>query len=196
MKLGAFVALALISAGGISACSAGPKPITAPQPAATSTPVASAAAEPESDGRLHRAELDAVLKQGPAWVLERVPIEEVLNKGKFIGWRVMSLPPMWQELELQPGDVVTQVNDTPLQKPTDLWAAWTKLSAADHLKVSYLRDDKALAMTVPIHGQPDPNMPVKLQAKPKRQPTSPNKRKSTVIIRGEDRPLSDTTVSW
>jgi len=177
----------------VLACSAATPPPETPdgdKPAAEQAPKAS------PDGQIHRAELDVVLRQGPAWVLERVPLEEVMDAGKFVGWRVMSLPPDWQEIELQPGDVVTRINAMPLERPTDFFAAWTTLGVASELKISYRRDGKDQELSIPIFGQADPEMPGRLQKQPEQQPQAKPKHKPTITIPGNDRPLSDTVVEY
>lgn len=148
------------------------------------------------EGQIHRADLDAVLRQGPAWVLGRVPLEEVLVKGEFVGWRVMSLPPEWQEIDLQPGDVVSRVNGMPIERPTDLFAAWTTLSVASELKIAYQRDGAEQELAIRIFGQPDPEMPGQLQKQPEQQAPTKPKRKATIVIQGDERPLSDTVVEY
>jgi hypothetical protein len=156
-------------------------------------------AEPEAadarPSKIHRAELEAVLEKGPPWILARVDMEEVLDAGKFVGWRIRELPHEWKGIDLESGDVVTAVNTMPLETPNDFWAAWTTLSVASELKVSYLRDNEAREMRLPIVGSPNPKLAKKLTDQPKGQPQR-NQRKKTTVIRGEEQPLTDTVVDW
>src|SRR5262245_5761331 len=129
------LALVLLALGGCGG--AEPPPAAAPQAAAkpAKPPPASLPA-----GHIARADVDAVLAEGPPWVLRRVPIEEVIREGKFYGWRVVAMPPEWSGIDLKPGDVVTRVNGMTLEKPDDLFTAWTSLVIASDLKVAYERD--------------------------------------------------------
>jgi hypothetical protein len=190
----------------VSGCAdpAPPKPPPKPpqEPAAVRVP----------DGALDRGVLEVVLREGPPWLLERVPVEEVLDGGKFVGWRVQELPFDWQGIELQPGDVVTAVNAMPIETPNDFWAAWTSLSVASELKIAYLRDGEAKEMSIPIYGSPSPELAKDMQKRPKRdkpaqespvqappqqnQQYVPAKKKETITIQGEQKPDTDTNTDW
>src|SRR5690242_14213138 len=50
---------------------------------------------PAAPGHLARADVERVLRQGPPWLLRRVVPEEVIRGGKFIGWRILSMPDDW-----------------------------------------------------------------------------------------------------
>lgn len=198
----------------VAACATAPPPSPrkappAPAPTPKEQPSPSAAAD-----ALNRAQLEAVLRGGPARLLANVPIEAVTEKDKFVGWRVQELPVAWKDIELKPGDVVTAVNAMPLKTPTEFWAAWTSLTVASELKVAYLRDGAERTLSVPIVGIPSAALSKQVHHKPTPAGTKPKpekaeeepvkanqhwnrpKRKQTVIIRGEDKPLSDTLVDW
>ena len=146
----------------ITACGGGP----AQGPAAPKPKPPVAQAEPGApEGEVDRRTLDLVLLEGPTWVLERVPIEEVMEKGKFVGWRIQELPAQWSVVDLQPGDVVTAVNDQRVEKPNDFWAAWTTLSTAKEIKIAYRRYGEPGELTVPIWGEPDPSITKRLDGK-------------------------------
>src|SRR5262245_60146332 len=103
-------AVALLTALG---CGKQPEPETPPEPEQSSDKKS----DPDAPvTNIHRAHLDAVLEMGPPWVLARVEMDEVLEKDKFVGWRIRELPPEWK-VDLQPGDVVTAVNTMPLETP-------------------------------------------------------------------------------
>ncbi|HZO11783.1 MAG TPA: serine protease [Polyangiaceae bacterium] len=166
-------------------------------PAATAEPEA----PPPKEGpvkEIHRVQLDAVLLQGPHPVLQSVDYEEVLEGGKFVGWRIRELPYEWRGVELQSGDIVTAINTIPLEKPEEMWAAWTTLSVASELKVSYLRDGEPRELRLPIIGSPNPELAKKLKekSKPPQGARQPPPRKKTITIRDDDRPISDTVVDW
>lgn len=112
------------------------------------------ASEPLPPGTISRHELDQALMRGPAWLLGKVQTEEVLRQNKFVGWRLISFPADWDGAGLQPGDVVTDVNGTSLERPDDLWNAWTAAAAADEIRIAYERDGKPASTSVKIKGAP------------------------------------------
>jgi hypothetical protein len=148
------------------------------------------------DGAIARPVLDRVLREGPAWLLDKVPVEEVLSNHKFVGWRVRELPGEWAGVDLQAGDVVTRVNAMPVETPNDFWAAWTTLSVASELKIDYLRGAEARVLSVPIVGRPDPRLPASLNSEQRPAEEKPrDKRFDTIRIPGE--PVSsEPTVDW
>ena len=179
------VALAILTAG----CGGTPPP-AAPKPAP-----AKAAERPVTKlppGHLPRADVDrVVLANGPPWILSRVPVEEVIKDGKFVGWRVLGLPPDWAALDLKPGDVVTRVNGMSLERPEDLWSAWTSLVVASDLKIAYEREGAPRELTFHIEGEPSKELPAAMtseepppRAKP--APGGPAPRKQTIVIVGDD----------
>jgi len=159
-------------------------------PAAPQAAPAKPAARPESlpAGHLARADVDAALQKGPPWVLRRVPIEEVIRDGKFFGWRIVAMPAEWSGIDLKPGDVVTRVNGMTLEKPDDLFTAWTSLVIASDLKVAYERDGASREMVFHIDGDPSKKTAaaVSSDAPPPKKP----RVKGTVVIT-EEPPVDD-----
>jgi hypothetical protein len=152
-----------------------------------------------------------VLRQGPPWLLSRVPVEEVLEGKKFVGWRVQELPLEWRNIELRAGDVVTAVNAMPIETPNDFWAAWTSLSVASELKIAYLREGEPMELSIPIYGTPSPALAKDMQKRPEEKPKTkspvrvdpqqnpqyaPAKKKKTITINPPQRPDSDTNTDW
>lgn len=164
-------ALALVAV----ACGAEPsRRAAAPRPASSATTPAEPEAPPVPEGSLGRAQVDAVLKKGPPWLLSRVEVEEVLRKGAFVGWRVIHLPAAWEGSGLRSGDVVTRVNGLGLEKPDDLFAVWSALAQAKELRVELERDGKTESISMPIVGEPSPETKVALEEE--RPPPSPGAR--------------------
>jgi hypothetical protein len=180
-----------------------------PEPPKKPAPEVQVVEQKVPDGAISRGKLEAVLREGPPWVLARVPIEEVMDGKKFVGWRIQEVPVAWDHVDLRAGDVVTTVNTMPLETPTDFWAAWTTLSVASELKVTYQREGQDMELSIPIVGMPNPELGEELSKDPKDQqgeaPGSPvpanqeyndPSRRGTVTIKPDQKPLTDTLVDW
>jgi hypothetical protein len=115
-------------------------------------------------GSVDRGLFEAILLEGPQWALERIPIEEVMDQGKFKGWRIVDLPIEWAGIDLRPGDVVTAINGVTLEKPEDLFAAWVAMSSGKEIRVSGSREGEARELVIPIYGDADPAVAAKLSA--------------------------------
>jgi len=154
------------------------------------------------DNYIDRERLEVVLKQGPGWFLSRVPIDDVQENGKFVGWKLQDVPLEWQSIDIQAGDVVTAVNAMPIETPSDFWAAWTTLTVASELKVAYRREGESKELSIPILGQPSQAVAKDLQAQQgEPPPEAPPKRgtpqrQQTVIIKSNDKPIQETMVDW
>lgn len=171
-----------------------PAPRTAAKPAGSAAASAAAAAQGASvaPGHLARADVERVLRQGPPWLLRRVVPEEVIRGGKFIGWRILSMPDDWS-VDLKSGDVVTRVNGLALERPDDLWAVWVQLQSAPQLKISYERDGQPRDLVLPIDGPSAGAADLKGDAQAPEPPPSkpPSRWQTTVIEGGETAPPSD-----
>src|SRR5262245_34823353 len=97
-----------------------PPPKAPAKAEASAAPSAAPRSAPMAPGHVARADVERVLRQGPPWLLRRVVPEEVIRGGKFIGWRILSMPDDWG-IDLKSGDVVTKVNGLALERPDDLW---------------------------------------------------------------------------
>jgi hypothetical protein len=149
-----------------------------------------------AEGSLSREKVDRVLREGPGWLLDKVPVEEVITGGKFVGWRVRELPAEWSGGDIKPGDVVTRVNGLTLERPDDYWAAWTTMTVASELKIDYLRGDMPKVLSMPIVGMPDPRVSATVQRRaPAPEERTRDKRFDTITIEGEPTSL-EPTVDW
>jgi hypothetical protein len=114
-----------------------------PRPAATPPkPVAAVApAPPRATGTLKRAEVVAFVDAGFWNFLQQVEVEPSLDDGRFRGWLIVALrpPTFWQGVDLAPGDVVTAVNDLPIERETQAFDAFQSLKTAPALNVAYVR---------------------------------------------------------
>jgi type II secretory pathway component PulC len=85
--------------------------------------------------------------------LSHLQIEPALAAGKFRGWRVVGLragDPLWQGTDLAPGDVVTAVNDRPVERPEQAFAVFQSLAVAKELRVAYERHNVRRELVYPI----------------------------------------------
>lgn len=165
-------------------CGAAPPPPVDDGSAAQATSPPPAKPPPAPAGSLSRQEVDAVLEQGPPWLLQRVEIEEVIDKGQFVGWRLVDLPPSFGSL--QRGDVVKRVNGNTIERPDELWKTWTAIAKASEIRIAFERDGKDQELAIPISGETSPETVEKLD----RQPPPPAAKanggvSSTIVIQGE-----------
>jgi hypothetical protein len=158
---GSVLAAALAAMTQLAACGGTSTEAKAPKPA---LPSADASKGGAPDGTVDRRLLEAILRQGPGWLLERVPVEDVTEQGKFKGWRVQELPVEWAHAEIEPGDIVTAVNGRSLEREDDLYIAWTTLASAKSIKISYIREGEPKVLEVGIWGDPDPRVVAQLGA--------------------------------
>jgi len=147
--------LALLAAG--VGCSGrpvleGPAPEFAPPPSAP----AAAVAKPASRGTLYRDDVLAVIDRGFPRFLQMVDVEAKLWDGKFVGWRILALRPVdfWESVDLRVGDVVTRVNELPIERDTEAFAAFQSLKAAPRLVVSFEREGQPRTLDFQIVNRP------------------------------------------
>jgi S1-C subfamily serine protease len=133
-------------------CSSSSSSTTVKRPAGSS-PQGSARPEPARPRHLPRAAVLATVSQGLGAFLGRLDTEPVLVGGRFRGWRIVRLAdhdPLWNGVDLQPGDVVTSVNGRPIERPEQALTAFQSLSADPQLRVSYERNGQPRELTYVI----------------------------------------------
>lgn len=119
--------------------------------AASSSGDVSAAEAPVVETELRRAALDELLAKGPAYALAMVQIDPAKKDGKFVGFRIVSFrSEIPAYLDLRPGDVVTRINDLPIERPEQFFAVFEVLRTAAEVKLDVLRDGAPKTITVPI----------------------------------------------
>jgi hypothetical protein len=151
------VAILASCGGSQSARSETSRPAESPSPSvadAGSTVLAAQDAPlPSRPGRLWRRDVVAALSRGLGDFLSRLQLEPALAAGKFHGWRVMGLragDPLWQGTDIAPGDVVTAVNDRPIERPEQAFAAFQSLAVTKELRVTYERNRVRRELVYPI----------------------------------------------
>jgi type II secretory pathway component PulC len=119
---------------------------------ATSTSADVGAAEaPVVETELHRAALDELLARGPAYVLAMVQTDSALSGGRFVGFKIVAFrTELPAYLDLEPGDVVTRVNDLPIERPEQFFTVFEKLKIATEVKFDILRDGAPKTVICPI----------------------------------------------
>ena len=117
-----------------------PEPAPISKPASAPTAVATPSPSAPKD-TLERAEVVAFVNAGFWNFLQQVEVEPALDDGRFRGWLIVALrpPAFWQGVDLAPGDVVTSVNDKPIERETQAFDAFQSLKTAPTLKVAYVR---------------------------------------------------------
>jgi type II secretory pathway component PulC len=108
------------------------------------------AAEPPAaviEGTLTRAEVQQVLERGPQRFIAALRVAPVLEKGRFLGFKLLSIAPespLAAGTSVAAGDVVLAVNEQPLERPEQFMRAWDMVKGADALSVLLLRDGRRL----------------------------------------------------
>jgi hypothetical protein len=97
-------------------------------------------------GAITRPELQAVLSEGIPRFLRKVHTEPMLNaKGRFVGWRLLSLfpdDPRGAAWVIRPGDVVLRVNGHGIERPEQFQNVWNSMATSSELVVQVLRGDQ------------------------------------------------------
>jgi type II secretory pathway component PulC len=128
------------------ACGADPTPAPKLAPPAPVKAAKAAPAPPRPPkGALFREDVNAVIDRGFADFLQRVEVEPRLVEGQFRGWSIVNLSPrdFWSGVDLKPGDIVTRVNDLPIERETEAYDAFESLKEANTLRVSFQRDGQS-----------------------------------------------------
>lgn len=102
-------------------------------------------------GSLSRQHLVDVLGRSAGDVLRLVELEPEAEGGRFIGWRLASLPstaPDW--LDLHVGDVVTAVNGMSVERPEDAQQIWEILQVASEVRIDLTRSGERHSLRIPV----------------------------------------------
>ena len=123
-------------------------------PAAPKAPVAEAPAPPSEPGpkeAVARSSVDAALKAGLGRFLAYLDVEAQVDKGKFVGWRIVELRgDAWGGVDLKPGDVVTRVNGFKIERDHEANKAFKSLSVASEIRVNLVREGKPVELRFAI----------------------------------------------
>lgn len=128
-------------------------------------------------GVLWRHEVVETVDAGLGYFLQRVRVEPALEQGRFTGFRIVELLPYnwWSGVDLRPGDVVTLVNQLPIERETQAYKAFETLRTAPELRVTLLREGVPRDLVFKIQQQPGvaPAAPATPAAKPEPKDAKP-----------------------
>jgi type II secretory pathway component PulC len=130
----------------VAGCGSAPVAPAAAPKAATAPPAAVAKAAPRPPkGALFREDVDAVIDSGFPQFLQLVDVQARLVDGQFRGWSIVNLSPrdFWSGVDLKPGDIVTSVNDLPIERDTEAYDVFESLKQSDTLRVAFQRDGQS-----------------------------------------------------
>ena len=96
-------------------------------------------------GVISRAALQSVLASGIGKFLQQVRAEPSVTRGRFIGWRMVSLFPDRSDVHVQvlrAGDTVTRVNGQSIERPEQFKALWDAMASANELVLDIQREGR------------------------------------------------------
>lgn len=133
----------------LTACG-GDAPVSKTPAQATSSTASSPQAQPSSS--IPRSQVSATVHAGLGMFLQTVAIDEhpVFQRGKFHGFRISGLAPQYAHTGLLPGDVVTQVNGMPIERPEQAIEVFRSLEIASELHIDFERDGAPLELRLAI----------------------------------------------
>jgi len=143
----------LVLLGLLVGCGASPEtPPVAPKPVAKAPAAQKLVAAHPPQGALFREDVNALIERGFPQFLQRVDVEARLVDGQFRGWSIVNLNPsdFWSGVDLKPGDIVTRVNDLPIERETEAFDAFQSLKASDALRVAFQRDGQSRVLEYKI----------------------------------------------
>ena len=104
-------------------------------------------------GVIRRGDLEPILNEGIGRFLQQVSVTAVLERGRFVGWRLLELRPRaerdWTDA-LKPGDIVARMNGHSLERPEDFKRAWDSMRDARSLELDLRREGKRLKLLYAI----------------------------------------------
>jgi len=129
---------------------AGAAPVTPPPlppPAAASTPPE----DPETPARsMERREMERRLSQEVPRILAETTLVPATDAGQIAGFTLTRLPEgtLLTDAGLRPGDVLTSVNDVPIDSLATLIGLWPRLQTERDIRAVVLRNGQPVALTV------------------------------------------------
>ncbi|MFO0659026.1 MAG: hypothetical protein U0165_04250 [Polyangiaceae bacterium] len=108
------------------------------------------------EGHLRREDVMAAISDGPPAVFQRVEVDPVLStKGKFEGWRVLSINDAeWATGDVRQNDIITRVNGAEVRDPNEFFDVFQSLVFAPALVFSIRRNGQEIEVRYPIDDDP------------------------------------------
>ena len=144
--------VSLVLLGLLVGCSAAPEAPPAAPKAVAKAPLQKPVAQRPPQGALYREDVNALIARGFPEFLQRVEVEPRLVDGQFRGWSIVQLNPgeFWNGVDLKPGDIVTRVNDLPIEHETEAFDAFESLRQSDALRVAFQRGGQSRVLEYKI----------------------------------------------
>ncbi|MEZ4286931.1 MAG: hypothetical protein R3A47_02035 [Polyangiales bacterium] len=117
-----------------------------------SAPPASYAVEPVCCRQVSRGELRRTVDGGLGRFFQTVHVSPAMKAQKFIGFRLENIAtdsPV-EGLALEPGDIVTRVNGSSIDRPEQALSVWSRLADGDQIVIDFLHGDAPRSTTIPI----------------------------------------------
>ena len=120
--------------------------------AATASVEQAQTVEVPADFSLTRAELEARLDREMSRLMTETTLVPVTSRGKVAGFTLSRIPEgtILETLGLKAGDVLTTVNDTPIDSFTTLVGLWPRLQSSGSVRAQILRDGRPMDISVSI----------------------------------------------
>lgn len=115
------------------------------------------AERPRPPFTIFRDELDETLRRGLQPLIAEVGLRPHFERERFVGWKLQFLRPdeaPYRDSAVRPGDVLTRVNGSPIERPDQMMAVWKSLSDTDHLTFTVLRAGKLEEVTYHVAEPP------------------------------------------
>ncbi|MBW2276537.1 MAG: hypothetical protein JRF63_03530 [Deltaproteobacteria bacterium] len=102
-------------------------------------------------GTIGRQQLDELLAGGPAPILALVETEPYRERGRFVGFRIVSFPKGEPSaIDLRTGDVILAVNGHRIERPEHYFEVFEALKTAEQLSFDVKRDGAKQQLVYPI----------------------------------------------
>jgi len=102
-------------------------------------------------GTIGRQQLDELLAGGPAPILAMVVTEPYRERGRFVGFRIVSFTQGEPTaIDLRAGDVILAINGKRIERPEHYFEVFEALKQADELSFDLRRDGADQRLSYPI----------------------------------------------
>ncbi len=124
------------------------------QHAKAAAPLVAAAPEPATDGvTLDRRELERRLASETSRILAETTLTPVMSGSQVSGFTLSRVPEgsLLSDAGLRAGDVLTSVNDVPIDSLATLVGLYPRLQTESHVRAVVLRDGVPVTLSLTLH---------------------------------------------